>query len=121
MKYHIMDINNSDNALIDFLCNELQKTSITIEENRELTELQNMVNLKTFGIDVLNKTVARYNRYLMEIEIWEINDKCCLYIKDTITLFLNESYKDISNQNIVYRLQLMKYIDSEIMNAIQNM
>ena len=118
---YIMDINTSDNALIDFLCNELQKTSITIEENSELTELQNMVNLKTFGMDVLNKTVVRYNRYLEEIEVWEINDKCCLYIKDTIMLFLNESYKDISNQNIVYRLQLMRYIDSEIMNSIQNM
>ena len=119
--YHIIDINTSDSDLIDFLCNEFGNANINIEQNCELTELQNMVNLKTFGIDVLNKTVIRYNRYLAEIETWEIHEKCCLYIKETIILFLNESSKDVSNQNIVYRLQLMKYIDSEIMNSLQNM
>ena len=64
-----MDITTSDNDLIDFLCNEMQKTSISIDQNEELAELQNMVNLKTFGLDVLNKTVIRYNRYLNEIEM----------------------------------------------------
>ena len=102
---------------IDSICERIEKTKISYDID-EMTELQDAINTKNISISFLISTMDRYKRYVEEIGVWEVGDVSCLYIKDSIMMFLEESKKNVSKQNIIYRLQLMKYIDSEIMRLV---
>ena len=98
---------------IDNITGNLSNTSIF--DTNEYDELKNNVNLGIIDVDieVLNKTKKRYERYINTITVWEINDICCLHIKDAILVFLQNTY----DENTV---NLMKTIDLEIFNLINS-
>jgi hypothetical protein len=98
---------------IDSITENLSDTNIFGTD--EYDELKNNVYLQIIDInvEVLNKTKKRYERYINTIKVWEINDICCLHIKDAILLFL-KNYYDKTSAN------LMKTIDLEIFNLINS-
>jgi hypothetical protein len=114
----------SEDDMIDFLCSGLQNTKLVYTNNMtidEYRELEEAFRIQTMGKDILIKTVDRYTRYINEIEVWEIGDISCLYIKEYIELFIKESNNGFTNESTVRLLQLMKYIDSEIMRLLDTM
>ena len=102
------------------LCSDIDKitenlNSCEIFDTDEYDELKYNVNLRIIDIDieVLNKTKKRYERYINTINVWEINNICCLHIKDAILLFLQNRYDETTTN-------LMKTIDLEIFNLINS-
>jgi len=114
----------SEDDMIDFLCSGLQNTTLTYTNNvtiDEYRELEEVFRMQTMSKDILANTNDRYTRYINEIEVWEIGDVSCLYIKEYIELFITESNKGFTTESTVRLLQIMKYIDSEIMRLLNTM
>jgi len=113
---------------IDLLCSKLKNTSLSYIENKntsidEYKELQDTYNSTHFDLDLLNKSIDRYTRYINEITIWAVEtdkgDIYCVHIKELILLFLNESMKEKTLQNLTNLFHLIKTIDFEIMKFLK--
>ena len=118
---------------LDKITDDLSNTSIF--DMNEYEELKNNVNLEIINMDVLNKTKQRYERYINRIRVWEINETCCLYIKDAVLLFLSSYHESIYKESIyeesiykesIYKestlklINLRKTIDVEIISLINS-
>lgn len=110
---------------INLLCSKLKNIKLLHIENTnidEYRELYTAYNTSISDINLLNKTINRYNRYIVQIKIWKVEsnngDICCLYIKELILLFLNETIKERTLQNFNYLIYLTEIIDSEIIKIL---
>ena len=108
----------NDESIIDLICKNLANTSLDCKEEEEksideFSLLESSLKLKSIGISILKKTIERYERYLSEIDVWEVDDLSCYYIKDYIIKFLKD--KTLS---FVDKVSLMRYIDNEIFMVV---
>lgn len=81
----------------------------------EYSELNHNVNLKSAGFSELELTRERYIRYINEITIWVAKDIDCLYIRDMILKFIQETSNiDKSEKFLTKYLKIMKKIDKKL-------
>ena len=99
-------------TFIDSLCEDFEKLSNNFNE---LDELKKFIECEFIDVNILNRAVERYKRYLDNIKVWEIRDTSCLYIRDGILLFINKMKENIYDESLV---NLMKSIDIEILSLI---
>ena len=93
--------------------------SSAIIEYDEQTELFDFLQLKLAGKSDLYKTDERYSRYLRGVDIWEINGICYEYIRETIKRYLSIDTNESSN--LMIKLKLMRMIDKQIKEVIDNL
>lgn len=110
---------------IDLLCSKLKNTTLSYEKTNidEYKELKSTYNSSIFNLEFLKKSIDRYTRYINEISIWTIEtekgDINCLHIKNLILLFLSESIKPKTLENLTNLFYLIKTIDSEIIKYLE--
>jgi hypothetical protein len=97
---------------MDDLCELLVNTKLDFDECNELMEF---IDMKIISIKEIKKTKERYLRYLKGIDIWEVEGVSYKYIRDNIIDFLN-----ICDNDFVQKLKLMKRIDMQIKNMLDN-
>jgi len=123
------DMTDISNALeeisgeMDILCKQILNIEVSecneFEEYefKEFKELKKSLSIRHFNKDVLEKTKIRYNRYISNIDIWEINNISFYHIRDNIMIFLNIPTLNI--ESMKYKLKLMRKIDSELVHMIK--
>jgi acetyl-CoA carboxylase beta subunit len=104
------------------LCADILKISDDLSSSSlfdlsEFEELKRNVNLQIINEEIIKNTEKRYQRYIHKIKVWEINEVCCLYIKDAIILFLTKIQKNIHDESLIH---LMRSIDLEILSLINS-
>jgi len=117
-----MNITNNINkpeadCILDMICEKLEHTSLNNTKDDEIDErglLEESLQLKKAGVKIINATGVRYSRYLECIDVWEVNDICCLYIRDMIVKFLKDK-----TLKLIEKVRLMRYIDFEIMRVVK--
>ena len=108
----------SDDTDMDILCKQILNIEVSeCDEFSEYKELQKSLLIRHFNKDVLEKTKIRYNKYISNIDIWEINNISFYHIRDDIMIFLNIPTLNI--ESMKYKLKLMRKIDSELIHMIK--
>ena len=100
---------------IDKICQQMSTANIEYDEH---TELFDFLHLKLAGKSELYKTDERYSRYLRGIDIWEIDGVCYEYIRENIKRYLSI---DTNESNLIIKLKLMRKIDKQIKEVIDNL
>lgn len=103
---------------MDILCKQVLNLEVSeCSEFSEYKELKKSLSIKQFNKDVLEKTKIRYNRYISNIDIWEIDNISFYHIKDDIMMFLNIPI--LNFESMKYKLKLMRKIDKELVHMIK--
>jgi hypothetical protein len=122
-----VDMTDISNALeeisdeMNILCKQVLNLEVSecceFSEYKEYKELKKSLSIKHFDKNVLEKTKIRYNRYISNIDIWEIDNISFYHIKDDIMMFLNIPTLNI--ESMKYKLKLMRKIDKELVYMIK--
>lgn len=116
MNQLISDFNNHSisNNEIDDLCKKMSDAQVEFNERQEL---YNFLDMKKAGIKVLKITDERYLRYIKGIDNWEIDGVSYEYIRENIKMYLD---LQTNKENLISKLKLMRTIDKQLRDVIEN-